>query len=825
MQTERDSGQQMYSSPPGTETDDEERERNLHAGYLPLKPDEDYKWGRSREKLNFEPRALHASRSFSSFDGSDVSEGDHEVYQTQVIEEYVSEKTYYINVLSRDERDELHWIFTCFQGWPLLNNVQWLLAEARLYFGSSGYRSYDNYIGKCIFPYPLEEIKRQVMISDRVQRVIESAQDSRYFRRPTLHSKAEQIFDRMATDFKYSSATKAVAYFINCVFQQFYRGLHVHEEDFERLRKVAMKAQNEGVSLVFIPSHKSHFDYLVLAYIFFRLGISLPHIAAGDNLKMPFVGEILRWCGAFFIRREWGEDNLYKAIVTEYLEVLLKNGYNLEFFIEGGRSRTGKLLKPKFGFLKMITDLVLSNAVRDVILVPISIGHDRVMETEGFVNELLGQKKKKETVTGLAQQSAYLINPPNMGRINIRIAKPFSLREYIELQQEQRHNFHPEIRESCKSLLLKALGYRILDDINCVTVITPTMLVGTVLLTTRGRGIARDELIKKVDSLRAEIIYNGGKVAKFRVGTTGEVVDRAVRVLGDLVQINVLTQPVYIAAKRFELSYYRNAVSHIFVRQSLVALSLYAHIKSNKGKTSEVRRSKLIDNVEYLTQLLKLEFVFKRQSDLQRTLQKERGEYNEDTLQVNFEEGMDALIERNILKAKGDMIELFPLELESWSEKYAFLCMLMWPIVESYWLASVGLLSLEPYEVVDERMFLADIQEFATTLYYQGDLNYYESVSGDALVNSYVRFRDMGIINRVLCHQESKKPVYVISLTEPFRDPEKIRSVCLRIGKFRRIGRYRKEAQDLSERILNLAKLSRKRVQRKRAASTTSSYS
>lgn len=93
------------------------------------------------------------------------------------------------------------------------------------------------------------------------------------------------------------------------------------------------------MSLIFLPSHKSHIDYLVISYVFFRLGIALPHIAAGENLNLPVIGNLLKACGAFFIRRSWGNDLLYTSVMREYIEILLERGHNIEAFIEGTRSR------------------------------------------------------------------------------------------------------------------------------------------------------------------------------------------------------------------------------------------------------------------------------------------------------------------------------------------------------------------------------------------------------------------------------------------------------------------------------------------------------
>lgn len=129
----------------------------------------------------------------------------------------------------------------------------------------------------------------------------------------------------------------------------YHQGIHIKEAEFLELRRVAEFCAQKKYSMIVLPCHKSHIDYLVISYIFFRMGLALPHIAAGDNLDMPIVGKALKGAGAFFIRRSWADDQLYTTIVQEYVQELLEGGYNIECFIEGTRSRTGKLLPPKLG--------------------------------------------------------------------------------------------------------------------------------------------------------------------------------------------------------------------------------------------------------------------------------------------------------------------------------------------------------------------------------------------------------------------------------------------------------------------------------------------
>lgn len=185
-------------------------------------------------------------------------------------------------------------------------------------------------------------------------------------------------------------------------------------------------AQEKKQSLILLPSHKSHVDYLVVSYLMFRLGIQIPHIVAGDNLDMPIVGKLLKSSGAIFIRREWGGDELYKTILEEYMVTLLSKGckvthipsngtqltifvlVNFECFVEGTRSRLGKLLQPKLGVVKIILDALVDNRFSDCHIVPISIGYDKIIETSSYATELLGAPKEKESLWQILTSSQLL---------------------------------------------------------------------------------------------------------------------------------------------------------------------------------------------------------------------------------------------------------------------------------------------------------------------------------------------------------------------------------------------------------------------------------
>lgn len=272
-----------------------------------------------------------------------------------------------------------------------------------------------------------------------------------------------------------------------------------------------------------------------------------------------------------WIRRSFGDDILYTTLVQSYIDTLLQGGFNFECFIEGGRSRTGKLLSPKFGILSFILDSILSGRVEDVLICPVSTQYDKVIETEGYVGELLGVPKKKENLADFLSASSVL--SLQLGRVDVRFHEPWSLRQFVQ-EQQSRISTNPDSVDlravdspAIRQRILRTMGYKVLSDINAVSVVMPTALIGTVLLTLRGRGVGKAELIRRVEWLSERVRAKGGRVAHFAGASTSVVVNRGLEVLGkDLVGVvEGLAEPTYYAVDRFQLSFYRNMTIHLFI--------------------------------------------------------------------------------------------------------------------------------------------------------------------------------------------------------------------------------------------------------------------
>ena len=600
----------------------------------------------------------------------------------------------------------------------------------------------------------------------------------------------------------------------------YHQGIHVSSEEVLRLRLVAEEAAKKKRSIIFLPCHRSHVDYVSLQLICYRLGIALPTVVAGDNLNFPVVGSFLQHAGAMWIRRSFGDDALYTALVQSYIDTLLKNGYNFECFIEGGRSRTGKLLSPKFGILSFLLDSVLSGRVEDAIICPVSTQYDKVIETESYISELLGQPKPKENLQDFLSASSVL--SLRLGRVDVRFSEPWSLRDFIEGQKARatgalltsaisaKDPYHPDNRIR----ILRTLGFKVLSDINAVSVVMPTALIGTVLLTLRGRGVGKSELIRRVEWLSDRVRSKGGRVAHFGGAPTEVVVDRGLEVLGkNLVdQIEGLPETTYFAADRFQLSFYRNMTIHLFISEALVSAAMYMKVKQGGAPDNQlVSFDDLYQQTFFLSSIFRGEFIYPTAGLKQNLLT---------TL-----DGLEADSVIDLQKSSSGRIlsvGLSERERRSGRENYDFYCFLIWPFIESTWLGSVFLMGLIPPATESNQDIWLDLtkaqntaQLLGKTLYHQGDLSYFEAVNKETLKNAFQLFDEEGI---VLVRKGSKDKKIPASMrlaqewtplryegTDQIRPEGKLWQFIERVALSRREGKNRRDGATVSDRVLKLA--------------------
>ena len=722
------------------------------------------------------------------------------------------------------------------------NPFDWF-REAALFVSGTNWRAYEDVIGQPVF-YPgyTDAIKSAVMASPKLQGMLNELTEKRLEveekellldtasstfpmdrarRQVELVSSLKQVTGAMIDQMICKMESKRVirgAYYMctQLLTRAYHQGIHVSREEVVRLRAVAEMAAKNKQSIIFLPCHKSHVDYVSLHLICYRLGITLPVVVAGDNLNFPVVGSFLQHTGAMWIRRSFENDPLYITLVQTYIDTLLQKGYNIECFIEGTRSRTGKLLGPRFGILSFLLDSVLSGRVEDAYICPVSSQYDKVIEVDSYVSELLGKPKPKENLKDFLSSSSVL--SLKLGRVDVRFQEPWSLKKFIKFQQTRPS--HASEKESSDSnqtselrvRMLRTLGYKILSDINGVSVVMPTALVGTVLLTLRGRGVGKTELVRRVDWVCDRVKAKGGKVAHFHGASTSYVVDRALEVLGPSLvgTIEGLAEQTFFAVDRFQLSFYRNMTIHLFVGEALVAAALYTRVKQGGGPTIQrMPEAELTEKVTFLSQLFRGEFIFAAGKGLA----------------INLRNAVLGLEADGVIAIQGcegsppRYVGLSDQERQQGRENYDFYCFLIWPFIEAAWLGAVSLFSLTPPvaeapQWIDVQRAQDSAQLLGKTLYHQGDLSYFEAVNKEALKNAYSRFEEEGIVIVAKSKQSKVGPkIRLAADWTPQRDNTtgqpilegRLWDFTERIAQCRREGKNRRDGATVSTRVLALA--------------------
>ncbi len=357
---------------------------------------------------------------------------------------------------------------------------------------------------------------------------------------------------------------------LSSFWNRFYSGIEVNNSEY--LKSLALSHE-----LVYVPCHRSHIDYLLLSYVIYFEGLAIPYIAAGKNLNMPVIGSILRGGGAFFIRRSFKGNELYSTVIFEYLAELIAKGIAIEYFVEGGRSRTGRLLQAKPGMLSMTVRGFLKYRKRPVVFIPVYIGYEKLLESKAYQAELSGEDKKSETFINSVKSILKIRG--EYGKVSANFGEPIFLNNILDQQQSgwTSEAYDDESRPPWIRDIVVNLSEQIMTHINQAATVNSVNLIASVLLAASNQSMDEKDLEHQLEmykTLIASLDYSEKIIITPRSGNDQimhaeslKMLKRRPHELGDIIYLN--------NKQAVSMTYYRNNILHLLALPSIICCCFF----------------------------------------------------------------------------------------------------------------------------------------------------------------------------------------------------------------------------------------------------------
>ena len=424
---------------------------------------------------------------------------------------------------------------------------------------------------------------QQILKTQAVRRAVRGEMQAKSLQRRAALLVARKYALEIAANYSQNFITFMSA-ILGRVWNWLYDGVEI--EHIEKLREVG-----DGAEIIYVPCHRSHMDYILLSYVIYRKGFAVPHVAAGINLNMPVIGRLMRKGGAFFLRRSFKGDALYAAVFTKYLGFMMARGHPLEYFIEGGRSRTGRLLAPRTGMLSMTVRSFLRDPKRPVFFMPVYFGYERIVEGRTYIGELSGKPKQKENVFA-ALRSTLSVMRSKFGRVHVNFGQPIALDDLLARHNPNWHRGNSQNEDPRAGWVSQAIGdlaLRINVEINAAAAVTPINLVAMAMLATARQAMPESQLERQIGlykQLLRDAPYSplvtvtgdsGAQIINYAESL--KLLDRQKHALGDIMRMS--EENAVLA------TYYRNNILHLFAMPSLLAC---AFVNNARMRSIDIRR-------------------------------------------------------------------------------------------------------------------------------------------------------------------------------------------------------------------------------------------
>lgn len=528
----------------------------------------------------------------------------------------------------------------------------------------------------------------------------------------TLKKEAENILNEIGADVNYNFVQFCYV-ILTYLWNNVYDGVVIKHEQLNKIRAVAGKTP-----IVLVPMHRSHIDYLLIAYIFYENNITYPHVCAGINMNFWPFGNFARKGGAFFIRRSFKGNKLYKETMQAYLQSLLEQNYCLEFYIEGTRSRTGKMLKPRLGILNMLLKAHENKACEDIHFVPIAINYDHILEEKAYESEKQGAKKKKESAGQLLKTRKFL--GKKYGKVYIEFGDPISLNSYIQNVAKAEENLETltEITES--------LGYTLTREMNKVALVTPMSLVSLAIVSLGKNNFTFDELYTNIQKIKDYLNYKQAVYSDLILYNESWAYKQTLQKLVSrhLIKEVATYEGNYYhieAPKRARIEYYKNNILHFFV-----SLSCLAHILKNHSSTN-ISFNEILKEYKNFKHILSEEFTFSSTSSLEKHIEK--------VTEYAVQQGWLASVNQTnyqILKSDCEAdLQIFANLTESYLESHLF---------------TLKYLKNNTFQSMDQSTLAKDILEKSKPLFLKEEYKHTESLGQFTIENSLTTWAQLGLL-------------------------------------------------------------------------------
>ena len=439
-----------------------------------------------------------------------------------------------------------------------------------------------------------QDLFNKLLQSKAIEKAVEDEARSKKISHEKAQQNAVEMMEEVAANFSYE-AIRVTDRVMGWLWSRLYQGINVNGG--ERVRQLAQ----DGHEIVYVPCHRSHMDYLLLSYVLYHQGLVPPHIAAGINLNFWPAGPIFRRLGAFFIRRTFKGNKLYSTVFREYLGELFSRGYSVEYFVEGGRSRTGRLLDPKTGTLSMTLQAMLRGGSRPITFVPIYIGYEHVMEVGTYAKELRGAAKEKESFLQMVRGLRKL---RNLGQGYVNFGEPLPLMNYLNKNvPEWRDAIDPiePLRPAWMTPTVNDIAARLMVRINEAGAANAMNLCVTALLASRQRSLTREQLIEQLECY-TQLLRNVPYSPEATVPdmTAEALLDHAMGMNKFETEKDSIGDIIILPREQAVLmTYYRNNIHHMLVMPSLIAAIVQQH--------REISEAELLRQVSLVYPMLKSE--------------------------------------------------------------------------------------------------------------------------------------------------------------------------------------------------------------------------